>query len=37
MHKNIGWFYQVLWLVPTVGVSLYLNVSLLLWNSCILL
>ncbi|KAF8162907.1 etoposide-induced protein 2.4-domain-containing protein [Crassisporium funariophilum] len=24
-HRNIGWFYQVLWLFPVVGVSLYLN------------
>jgi etoposide-induced 2.4 mRNA len=26
-HRNVGWFYQVLWLFPVVGVSLYLNVS----------
>lgn len=26
-HRNIGWFYQVLWLLPVVGMSLYLNVS----------
>ena len=26
-HRNIGWFYQVLWLLPVVGVSFYLNVS----------
>lgn len=25
-HRNIGWFYQILWLLPVVGVSLYLNV-----------
>lgn len=25
LHKNIGWFYQVLWLLPVVGVSFYLN------------
>ncbi|PPQ79848.1 hypothetical protein CVT26_012599, partial [Gymnopilus dilepis] len=24
-HRNIGWFYQVLWLLPVVGASLYLN------------
>ncbi|KDR81827.1 hypothetical protein GALMADRAFT_240058 [Galerina marginata CBS 339.88] len=24
-HRNIGWFYQVLWLLPVVGTSLYLN------------
>ncbi|KAF5330643.1 hypothetical protein D9619_006027 [Psilocybe cf. subviscida] len=24
-HRNIGWFYQVLWLLPVVGMSLYLN------------
>jgi len=27
-HRNIGWFYQVLWLLPVVGTSLYLNVRL---------
>ena len=26
-HRNLGWFYQVLWLLPVVGASLYLNVS----------
>jgi etoposide-induced 2.4 mRNA len=26
-HRNVGWFYKVLWLGPVVGVSLYLNVS----------
>ena len=26
-HRNIGWFYQVLWLLPVVGISFYLNVS----------
>ena len=26
-HRNIGWFYQVLWLLPLVGSSLYLNVT----------
>ena len=25
--RNLGWFYQVLWLLPVVGASLYLNVS----------
>lgn len=25
-HRNIGWFYHVLWLFPVVGTSLYLNV-----------
>lgn len=25
-HRNIGWFYQVTWLLPVVGASLYLNV-----------
>ncbi|KAF9533471.1 etoposide-induced protein 2.4-domain-containing protein [Crepidotus variabilis] len=24
-HRNIGWFYQILWLLPIVGMSLYLN------------
>ena len=26
-HRHFGWFYQILWLFPVVGVSLYLNVS----------
>ncbi|GBE82613.1 etoposide-induced protein 2.4-domain-containing protein [Sparassis latifolia] len=25
LHRNVGWAYQVLWLLPVVGVSLYLN------------
>jgi hypothetical protein len=24
---HVGWFYQILWLLPVVGVSYYLNVS----------
>ncbi len=28
LHRNVGWFYQVLWLLPVVGISFYLNVSL---------
>jgi len=31
-HRNIGWFYQVLWLLPVVGSSLYLNVRLSINN-----
>ncbi|GLB35388.1 putative etoposide-induced protein 2.4 (EI24) [Lyophyllum shimeji] len=31
-HRNIGWFYQVLWLLPVVGASFYLNSS---WCSII--
>ena len=31
-HRNIGWFYQVLWLLPVVGGSLYLNVRLLIYT-----
>ena len=27
IHRNLGWFYQALWLTPIVGASLYLNVS----------
>lgn len=27
LRRNVGWFYQALWLFPVVGVSLYLNVS----------
>lgn len=26
LHRNVGWFYQVLWLGPVVGTSFYLNV-----------
>jgi etoposide-induced 2.4 mRNA len=26
-HRNVGWFYQVLWLLPVVGVAFYLNVG----------
>jgi etoposide-induced 2.4 mRNA len=26
VHRNLGWFYQALWLGPIVGASLYLNV-----------
>ncbi|KAI0069884.1 EI24-domain-containing protein [Panus rudis PR-1116 ss-1] len=25
LHRNVGWFYQILWLLPVVGVSFYLN------------
>lgn len=32
LHRNVGWFYQVLWLLPVVGASLYLNSS---WCSII--
>ena len=28
-HRNIGWFYQALWLFPVMSVSLYLNVRFL--------
>ncbi|KAJ3998222.1 etoposide-induced protein 2.4-domain-containing protein [Lentinula boryana] len=27
LHRNVGWFYQVLWLLPVVGLSFYLNSS----------
>ncbi|EGO20993.1 hypothetical protein SERLADRAFT_452135 [Serpula lacrymans var. lacrymans S7.9] len=27
LHRNVGWFYQILWLLPVVGASLYLNGS----------
>ncbi|CAL1703697.1 unnamed protein product [Somion occarium] len=27
LHRNVGWFYQVLWLLPVVGVSFYFNSS----------
>lgn len=33
LHRNVGWFYRVLWLFPVVGASLYLNVrSILLFH-----
>ncbi|KAF6764777.1 etoposide-induced protein 2.4-domain-containing protein [Ephemerocybe angulata] len=25
LHRNIGWFYHVMWLLPVVGTSFYLN------------
>ena len=28
LHRNVGWFYRVLWLFPVVGTSLYLNVRI---------
>ncbi|KAJ3733065.1 etoposide-induced protein 2.4-domain-containing protein, partial [Lentinula guzmanii] len=27
LHRNVGWFYQVLWLLPVIGLSFYLNSS----------
>ena len=27
LRRNVGWFYQILWLIPVVSVSFYLNVS----------
>ncbi|KAI9570427.1 etoposide-induced protein 2.4-domain-containing protein [Boletus coccyginus] len=27
LHRNVGWFYRVLWLLPVVGASFYLNSS----------
>ena len=32
LHRSIGWLYRIFWLLPVVGVSLYLNVR----NICIL-
>lgn len=26
-HRNVGWFYRVLWLMPVIGVSFWLNSS----------
>lgn len=26
LHRNVGWFYRILWLLPVVGLSYYLNV-----------
>lgn len=28
LHRNVGWFYQGLWLFPVIGLSFYLNVSI---------
>ena len=28
LRRNVGWFYQALWLFPVVGLSLYMNVSI---------
>jgi len=30
LYRNFGWFYRILWLFPIVGVSVYLNVRVLL-------
>lgn len=27
LYRNIGWFYQILWLLPLLGISFYCNVS----------
>ncbi|THU90691.1 EI24-domain-containing protein [Dendrothele bispora CBS 962.96] len=27
LHRNVGWFYQALWLFPVIGLSFYLNSS----------
>ncbi|KAJ3856312.1 etoposide-induced protein 2.4-domain-containing protein [Lentinula lateritia] len=32
LHRNVGWFYQGLWLFPVIGLSFYLNSS---WCSII--
>ncbi|ESK96916.1 uncharacterized protein Moror_6494 [Moniliophthora roreri MCA 2997] len=32
LHRNVGWFYQALWLFPVIGLSFYLNS---LWCSVI--
>jgi hypothetical protein len=32
LHRSLGWFYHVLWLLPVVGVSLYLNVRTRILN-----
>lgn len=31
LHRSIGWVYHILWLLPVIGVSLYLNVR----NLCV--
>jgi hypothetical protein len=28
VHRSVGWFYRVLWLLPVLGVSFYLNVRI---------
>jgi etoposide-induced 2.4 mRNA len=32
LHRSVGWFYHVLWLLPVVGASLYLNVRTRILN-----
>lgn len=32
LHRNIGWFYNILWVLPVVTISLYLNRT---WSSTI--
>jgi len=32
IHRSVGWFYRVLWMLPVLGASLYLNAS---WCSLI--
>ncbi|KAF5391282.1 hypothetical protein D9757_001942 [Collybiopsis confluens] len=27
LHRNVGWFYQILWLFPVIGLSFYLNTT----------
>ena len=36
LHRSIGWFYRILWLLPLVGVSLYLNVRTRILHPCFL-
>jgi etoposide-induced 2.4 mRNA len=33
LNRSVGWFYRVLWLLPVVGVSLYLNVRTRILNT----
>ena len=33
LHRSVGWFYRILWLLPVVGVSLYLNVRISILNA----
>ena len=37
LNRSVGWFYRVLWLLPVVGISLYLNVRTRILNTHIFL
>jgi etoposide-induced 2.4 mRNA len=35
LHRNIGWFYHIMWLLPVLGASFYFNVRTLLMFRCV--